>query len=163
MFVPLVYRSVYRVVFEKSTHLKESLKMMGMKESSYWSSWLVYYTVLNTVLVSLAVFVLSINIFKLESMPTMWFTLWLFGMSLLGLIMITQALFTTPRAAAIATSMIYFGQCILISFMDYQTHRRTKLVICGLSPQIAMYSTVRTFIAYQRTVGITRATWGVKF
>lgn len=79
MFIPIVYRSVYRIVYEKSTNTKETLKMMGMHEVSYWCSWWLYYTLLNTTLVSLAVTVLGISVFVLESLPTLWLLTWIYG------------------------------------------------------------------------------------
>lgn len=48
MYIPVLYRTVYRVVFEKATKAKESMLMMGLSVTSYWVSWLAYYTVVNT-------------------------------------------------------------------------------------------------------------------
>jgi len=40
MYVPLIYRTVYRLVYEKVTRAKESMRMMGLGDFAYWSSWL---------------------------------------------------------------------------------------------------------------------------
>ena len=40
-YVPLLYRTVYRIVFEKVTKAKESMRIMGMSDFSYWTSWFV--------------------------------------------------------------------------------------------------------------------------
>lgn len=63
-FIPLLYRTVYRIVFEKVTRVKESMRMMGMGEFSYWLSWITYYTLVNTILSILCTSVLIINCFK---------------------------------------------------------------------------------------------------
>jgi len=47
MYIPPLYRTVYRIVVEKETKVKESMKMMGMTDFSYWLSWLAYYSLVN--------------------------------------------------------------------------------------------------------------------
>ena len=51
MYIPLLYRTVYRIVFEKVTRAKESMRMMGLKDVAYWLSWLAYYSLINFCLV----------------------------------------------------------------------------------------------------------------
>ena len=41
--------------------------MMGMRDSSYWLSWYVYYTVVTTVIVLLAWGVLMINVINFSN------------------------------------------------------------------------------------------------
>ena len=53
MYIPPVYRTVYRIVAEKENRAKESMRMMGLKDLPYWASWWVYYTIVNTLMVSL--------------------------------------------------------------------------------------------------------------
>ena len=76
MFIPVLYRTVYRIVFEKATRAKEAMRMMGMGEFAYWSSWLVYYTVVNTILVTLSWAVLMINCLSIKSGGFIWLFLW---------------------------------------------------------------------------------------
>ena len=163
MFVPLLYRSVYRIVYEKSSNTKESLKMMGMNEASYWLSWFAYYTLLNTVMVSMAIPVLSIGVFQRQSMATLWLAKWLYGQSLFGLVMITQSLFMAPRAAAISTTGIYFGLTMLSGFFDEDTTRTNKFILYSLLPQVTMQETMKAFVAFEHTIGMTQATWAVEY
>ena len=53
MYVPVMYRLVYRIVYEKVTRAKEAMRMMGLGDFAYWSSWLAYYTIINTAIVLL--------------------------------------------------------------------------------------------------------------
>ena len=50
MFVPPVYRTVYRIVAEKENKVKESMRMMGLKDFPYWASWYTFYSVNNTII-----------------------------------------------------------------------------------------------------------------
>ena len=92
-YIPILYRTVYRIVFEKVTKTKESMRIMGMQDLPYWLSWFCYYTIVNTVLATSAWGTLMINVFKMDSGLLLWAIIWLYGQSLFGLIMITQSIF----------------------------------------------------------------------
>lgn len=67
MYVPAIYRTVYRIVYEKQSRAKESMRMMGMQDLPYWGSWLAYYTVVNTVLTTLSWATLQLGVFNHKS------------------------------------------------------------------------------------------------
>jgi hypothetical protein len=62
MYVPLVYRTTYRIVFEKSSRAKDTMRIMGMNIFSYWMSWLVTYTIINVIICVLVSLFLTMNI-----------------------------------------------------------------------------------------------------
>ena len=79
MYIPVLYRMVYRVVYEKTNRVKESLRMVGMTDLPYWTSWWLYYTATNTLLVVLVWAILMINVFNRASALTLFMILWLYG------------------------------------------------------------------------------------
>ena len=79
MYIPVLYRMVYRVVYEKTNRVKESLRMVGMTDLPYWTSWLLYYTATNTLLVVLMWSILMINVFSRNSALVLFLILWLYG------------------------------------------------------------------------------------
>ena len=64
VFIPPVYNMVFLLVKEKESRIKESMRMMGMRDSAYWLSWYVYYTIISSIIVFLAWLVLLINTMK---------------------------------------------------------------------------------------------------
>ena len=64
VFIPPVYNMVFMLVKEKESRIKESMRMMGMKDCAYWLSWYVYYTAISTMIVFLAWLVLLVNCLK---------------------------------------------------------------------------------------------------
>lgn len=38
---------IYQIVYEKERHLKQGMKLMGLKSSVYWSSWFIYGTTMT--------------------------------------------------------------------------------------------------------------------
>ena len=55
---------VFLLVKEKESRIKESMRMMGMRDSAYWLSWYVYYTLISTLIVFLGWLVLLTNCMK---------------------------------------------------------------------------------------------------
>ena len=55
MFIPLIYRTIFRIVSEKQSRVKETMRMMGMGNFAYWASWFTDYTFKN-LLISTLVF-----------------------------------------------------------------------------------------------------------
>lgn len=54
MYIPPLYRTVYRIVQEKESRVKESMKIMGLGDGAYWLSWYLYFTLVNIAISFLA-------------------------------------------------------------------------------------------------------------
>ena len=57
----------FKIVREKESRTKETMRIMGMKDLPYWMSWFVFYTLLNTIMTTLAWGILLINVVKYSS------------------------------------------------------------------------------------------------
>ena len=89
MYVPPVYRTVYRIVAEKENRAKEAMRMMGLKDTPYWLSWWCYFTLVNTAMVTLSWLILVKWAFKYTDWSIIFLSIWLYGQSIFGLMMIT--------------------------------------------------------------------------
>ena len=111
------------------------MKIMGMTDGPYWLSWWCYYTIVNLFISSGVVLILSINVFKTESLPVFWLIVFLYGQSLFGYIIVCQSIFTMPRAAAITTTIIYYGLAIFYIAVDkVDTLPEHKAIVCLFIP-----------------------------
>ena len=88
MYILPVYRTLSRIISEKETKAKESMRMMGLSDSSYWLSWFTYYFFVVTMISVLCIIILAINVIKFSNMFLVFLYFWLFGMSLFGFILI---------------------------------------------------------------------------
>jgi ATP-binding cassette subfamily A (ABC1) protein 3 len=79
MYIPLLYRTTYRIVSEKELRVRETMRMMGMQDSSYWVSWFAYYTFLNTILSTIAWSIIAYGVFRLSSQFAIFCLIWLYG------------------------------------------------------------------------------------
>ena len=155
MYVPPVYRTVYRIVAEKENRAKEAMRMMGLKDFPYWASWWAYYTLVNTAMVSLTWIILVIWVFQFTDWSIIYLVMWLYGQSLFGLMLITQSVFTKARAAAITTSLIYWGTSMIMEFARKSEATSQIKTVSSLSPPVAMMQTLNVMARYEQSgVGI---------
>lgn len=225
MYIPPVYRTVYRIVAEKENRAKESMRMMGLKDFPYWASWFMYCQAGIRLICEASIFAqlkrgtfenknflaqlkrgtfgnknflaqlkwgtfgnknflaqlkwgtcsgslhhrehnhghneldrprrLGLPIHRLVHFFIIWLTMWLYGQSIFGLIMITQSIFTRARAAAITTSLIYFGTSNVLYFVNKEESTTYHKILGSLSPPVAMIQTVGCMARYEQSgVGI---------
>jgi len=122
------------IVKEKESRCKESMRMMGMNDFSYWLSWFVYYTILNTVIATISWAVLLINVINYSNIWFIWTYFWLYGEAVFGQIMMIQSLFSKSKFSGIVATIIYFGGNFL-AFPVYDDDVSYKLkLILGCLP-----------------------------
>lgn len=79
VYVPALYRTVYRIVQEKENRAKESMRMMGLKDLPYWASWFCYYTIVNIMISTLSWLILYTMVFSNVSGFICWGMIFFFG------------------------------------------------------------------------------------
>ena len=78
-YIPPVYNLTFKIVREKETRTKETMRIMGMADLPYWLSWFVFYTLINTVVTTLAWGILLINVINYSQPVYLWLLFWLYG------------------------------------------------------------------------------------
>ena len=114
IYILPMYRLISNIVSEKETKARESMKMMGLNDFSYWLSWWVYYFIIVSIISGLVVLVLSFNVLKYSNKGLIFLLFWIYGLSLFGLAVFLSSFFSRARVAAIAGTLVYFGT----SFID---------------------------------------------
>lgn len=79
IYLPMLYRTTYRIVSEKELRVREIMRMMGMKDTPYWMSWLLYYTIVNTAMCIPIWIIITFGVFTASSGLMLWFFVWLYG------------------------------------------------------------------------------------
>ena len=83
-YIPPVYNLTFKIVREKETRTKETMRIMGMADLPYWLSWFVFYTLINTVVTTLAWGILLINVINYSQPVYLWLLFWLYGEAVFG-------------------------------------------------------------------------------
>ena len=84
MFILPLYNTVFAIVKEKESKAKESMRMMGMGDMSYWLSWFVFYATISFSISTIAFAVLSINVIVHSDKIYVWIWFVVHGFSLFG-------------------------------------------------------------------------------
>jgi hypothetical protein len=79
IYLPLVFRTVYRMVSEKQSRVKEMMRMMGMTDSAYWISWWIYYSIMNLIICALVLPWLILWVFEKSDPLILSWWFWTYG------------------------------------------------------------------------------------
>ena len=83
-YIPPVYSVIFRLVKEKESGAKESMRMMGMTDAPYWFSWWIHFTFVNTVVSFACVAILQINVNNYSNPIYLFLFIWLYGEAVFG-------------------------------------------------------------------------------
>ena len=78
MYIPMLFRTSYRILNEKEIKARELMRMMGMSDTPYWLSWYFYHTCINTLL-TLITWPILIGVFENSSWTILLLFSWLYG------------------------------------------------------------------------------------
>ena len=112
IFVPPVYNTVFMMVKEKESRIKESMRMMGMMDSAYWLSWYVYYSCISTAIVFLSWLVLCINCIEYSSKFLILIFMLFYAQAVFGQIVFLAALFESSKYSGLVGTLIYFSSSL---------------------------------------------------
>ena len=145
VFIPPVYNTVFMLVKEKESRIKESMRMMGMKDCSYWMSWYCYYTLVTTLIVFLAWLVLLINCMKYSNSFLVLVYMIFYAQAIFGQIIFLAALFENSKYAGLVGTLIYFGFNLLGIPVQQPTSPASSKVFFSIIPQVAMQQTTAVY------------------
>lgn len=92
--IPLYY-IVSKLAEEKESKSREGMKMMGLKDSSYFLSWIAFYGTIVLFMSLVITAILSINVFFNSNKFFVFLLAFFYGMSLFGFSVCIVALLPT--------------------------------------------------------------------
>jgi len=114
VFLLPIYKLTSLIVNERQNKTKDVARSMGIKESSYWMSWFLYYLIGITLVSIVMALLLTFYVYKYSELVCLFAVLWLYALSLFGYVAFIQSLFTNATLASIVGSFIFFFS----SFVD---------------------------------------------
>ena len=79
MYVPMIYRTSFRLVMEKEKRIRETMRIMGMTDTPYWLSWFFYHSLISVIISLSIMLVAGFTIFTFTSMTVLWLLFFLYG------------------------------------------------------------------------------------
>ena len=159
IYILPVYQLVFMIVKEKESRCKESMRMMGMSDASYWLSWFVHYTIINTVIATIAWLVLLTNVIQFSRPFYIWIYFWLYGEAVFGQIVLIQSFLSKSKFSGIAATLFYFGCTFFAWPTESDSASHSLKATLGILPQVTVYEMARVWSIFETNgVGITKFT-----
>ena len=141
--------NIYRLVKEKESRVKEGMKIMGLKESTYFLSYYIIYLFFNLVYSICNTFLLKKAMHYIEKFYLFIF-FYLLGLMIYSLIYFFQSFLDKTRLAIIVSLLIY----CLMYFFSFSVNsnvpsRLTKYILCIIFPPITMQLGLNTFSYFE--------------
>jgi len=158
-FIPPVYNMTFKIVREKESRAKETMRIMGMTDLPYWLSWFVFYTIINTVVSTLALAMLLPAVITYSQPMYLWLFFWLFGEAVFGQIIFLQSMFSGSKYAGIVSTVLYFCGVLVNKVILDDGVTRGQKIFASLLPQVALMQGSAVFANYEGTgVGLDAST-----
>ena len=150
-YIAPIFRIISMVVREKEHKTREGMKMMGLKDSAYWSSFFVYYLVICSLI---SIILTSITMGFLFTYSN-WFLMFLFyllyGLSIFSFGLFLASFFHRSRVASITGTMLYFAAYTLAQLVTDATSSETNKNAASLLPPIAVTLGSATIVRYEES------------
>ena len=83
-FIPPVYNMTFKIVREKETRAKETMRIMGMTDLPYLLSWFFFFTCINLLVSTLAWFTLLFKVINYSQPMYLWIFFFIYGQAVFG-------------------------------------------------------------------------------
>ena len=141
--------NIYRLVKEKESRAKEGMKIMGLKESTYFLSYFIIYLIVNLIYSFCNSILLNKGMTYIEIIYLFIF-FYLYGLVIYSLIFFFQSFLEKTRLAIIVSLLIY---CLMYFFSfcvnSNVPSRLTKFILCIIFPPITMQLGLNTFTIFE--------------
>ncbi len=128
---------VLRMVGDKESKAKEGMKIMGLSESIYFLSYFLQYLICIFIQ-SFINSILMLGIFKYTPFHFMFLTLFLWGMSVFGLIYFFQSFIDRTRVALILSILLYFIMYFLSMVVNDTSVKKLYKIIMSIFPPVGI-------------------------
>ena len=139
---------VYRMVGDKETKIKESMKIMGLEESQYFLSFFIQYTVINlfSSLINAALFTTILNRIPFYYL---FVTFFLWSLNVFAMIYFFQSFIDKTKIALVLSLVIYFMMyCVSLGCMFEGGSLAAKIVL-SIFPQVCLNNGILLFSKFQ--------------
>ena len=92
--IPLYY-IVSKLAEEKESKAREGMKMMGLKDFTYYLSWFIFYTVIIIIMSAIMTLLVGLNVFSQSNGLLILILAILYGLSLFGFAIFIVAIIPT--------------------------------------------------------------------
>ena len=131
-----VCRMISKVVTEKESKVRESMKMMGLLDLPYWLSWFIMYTLIYGV-IAIGCTIVSFLIFEYSNKFVIFLIFFLYGQSCLAFSVLISSIFNKAKTAVLVGMLMFFISYFSLLSVTNTTPKET-LSVLSLFNTVAM-------------------------
>lgn len=161
--IPLYY-IVSKLAEEKESKSREGMKMMGLKDSSYFLSWIVFFFTIILFMTVVITVMVSFNVFPQTNKLFVFLLSFFYGMSLFGVSVVIVALLPKQRSSATAASLLHIITFFLVAVVkDGGTATSVKIAM-SIFPNVGMTFCMYNLFHFEtESSGLTFDNVGLKY
>jgi hypothetical protein len=150
MYVIPIHRLVMRIVTERKNRSREMMKVMGMRESSYWFSWFIYYMSICSLIAISAMLITKYYILPHSNLFLLFVYYWLYSLSLFGYSVMMTSFFTSPLIASLVSNFLYFFTHLCDYAVRSNYLANYQKILASFLPSVAMKRGMVNMLRYER-------------
>jgi len=111
--IPLYY-IVSKLAEEKESKSREGMKMMGLRDATYFFSWFIFYAAVIFVMSAIMMGMIGINVFNHSNDFLVFLMFFVYGLSLFGFAVVVVSIVSSQRSAATVATLFHLITYFLV-------------------------------------------------
>jgi hypothetical protein len=135
--IPLYY-IVSKLAEEKESKAREGMKMMGLKDFSYFTSWFTFFATIVVFMSAIITVMTCFNVFVNSNKFLLFVMCLLYGLSIFGFSLCIVALLPTQRSSATAASLLHIITYFIVYAIKDPDVSATAKIVMSIFPNVGM-------------------------
>lgn len=144
-----ISRMIASIVQEKEYKVKEMMMMMGLSNTSYWLSWITYYSIIYIILSIVATILIGVSIFTHSNLIFFFLLFLLFGISCMCFSLLISVFFSRSKSALTLGMMVFIATFFVIFAVDDPNLETSKKKLGSLVPSVAFTLGIVVMIEFE--------------
>jgi ABC-type transport system involved in multi-copper enzyme maturation permease subunit len=137
------------VVTEREAGTVELMKGLGLRESAYWSAWLLHYSLVTALIALAATLICRTNVIPYSSPSLIFAYLYLYGLALFGYGVFMSSLFSSARIASVIANLLYFFSFFCDYAVQSPYQAQWQKILASFLPSIAMKRALYNILCFE--------------
>jgi ATP-binding cassette, subfamily A (ABC1), member 3 len=143
----VIFLQVVRgILKEKENKTREAMRIMGMSDTSFYLSWIIYYAIIMAVVSALCVSIMRASVFVHSDWSLMFVWHWLFGISVIMQAIFITTFFTNVKLGSIIAMVFYIAMIVINALVSNKGLSVASLTAASLISQNAVSFGADTFL-----------------
>jgi ABC-2 family transporter protein len=139
IFMLPLYYMVTKLAEEKESKIRESMKMMGLGDHSYYKAWFLFNAFIGLIISTTIQLILTTDVFWMSDFLVVFAMSFIYSLNIFGISLTLTSLIPSKKGSATAASIIHIlSFCFNYGYKGYSTSFYEKAFIACFMPNCAV-------------------------